>query len=283
MATVTLMGVKGGPAIFPGSNMPTSLLLQMAGKNVLIDAGLGVTRGVCDMGLRLPEIDAIYVSHLHSDHFLELGPFFHTAWTAGLKHPISVIGPSGLKDYWTNFLRSMDDDVALRIEDEGRVPLKDLFEFAPIKAGAMDAPKGIAATAILNDHPPITESFALRFEGDGKSFVFSGDTAPMETMISFAKDADLLVHEAMMVSGVDRLVSKLPNHSDRLRTHILQSHSPADQVGKIAAAAKVKHLALTHLVPNSDPHITTEDWTIEIRKAYDGRLSIGSDGMKIVI
>ena len=281
MPQVVMMGVKGGPAIRPGTNMPTSILLQMAGRNILIDAGLGATRSICQAGVALTEIDAIYITHMHSDHYLELGPLFHTAWTAGLKTPIPVIGPSGLKDYWPNFLKAMEFDVQLRLADEGRPELEPLFDFRPIGEGILDVPNGITASAILNYHPPIKETFALRFEGEGKSFVFSGDTARIPEMPKFAKDADLLIHEAMMVEGVERLVAKLPNNGDLLRTHILRSHTPAHEVGEIAAQAGVKHLALTHMVPDGDPLVTQADWIAEVRKAYNGMLSIGEDGLSI--
>ncbi|MEM0977344.1 MAG: MBL fold metallo-hydrolase [Pseudomonadota bacterium] len=281
MAEVTMMGVKGGPAIKPGSNMPTSLLLRMSGKTILIDAGLGAASAICRAGVALTDIDAIYITHMHSDHYLELGPFFHTAWTAGLNRPIPVIGPSGLPAYWDHFLKSMAFDIALRIADEGRPALADLFEFTSISEGMLVAPDGIGVTALLNDHPPIKESFALRFEGEDKSFVFSGDTARIAQMPLFAKDADLLVHEAMMVDGVNRLVAKLPNIGNLLRTHILRSHTPAHEVGEIAAEAGVQHLALTHLVPDGDPLIGDADWITEVRRAFHGPLTIGKDGIII--
>ncbi|MEM9715130.1 MAG: MBL fold metallo-hydrolase [Pseudomonadota bacterium] len=283
MASITMMGVKGGPAIRPGSNMPTSLLVQMGGQNIVVDAGLGVTRGVCDAGLALTEIDAIYITHMHSDHYLELGPLFHTAWTAGLNRPIPVIGPAGLADYWAHFYNSMRFDIELRLADEGRPNLKDLFAFTLMTEGALSAPSPVNVDAILNDHPPIKESYALRFMADDKRFVFSGDTAPLPAMIPFAKDADLLIHEAMMISGVERLVAKLPNNGDLLRTHILRSHTAADQVGRIAAEANVKHLAITHMVPDSDPEITEQDWITEIRRHYQGNITIGTDGITITL
>ncbi|MEO1562250.1 MAG: MBL fold metallo-hydrolase [Pseudomonadota bacterium] len=281
MPSLTLMGVKGGPAIRPGSNMPTSLLVQMTGKNILLDAGLGVTHGICRAGIALTDIDAVYITHLHSDHYLELGPFFHTAWTAGLNRPIPVIGPNGLISYWEQFLKSMAFDIELRLADEGRPALAQMFKFTQLDEGTAVSPDGIQVSAILNDHPPIKESFALKFEGDGKTFVFSGDTARLPEMPKFAKDADLLVHEAMMIEGVDRLVAKLPNQGDRLRRHILGSHTPAHLVGEIAAAANVKHLALTHLVPDGDPLISEDDWIKEVRRAYDGPLTIGRDGVSL--
>ena len=70
---VALLGVKGGPAIKPGSNMPTASLMRIGGKVILVDADLGVTRGICDQGVALTDLDLIVITHLHSDHYLELG------------------------------------------------------------------------------------------------------------------------------------------------------------------------------------------------------------------
>jgi hypothetical protein len=123
---VALLGVKGGPAIRPGSNMPTSILLSLGAGTILVDAGLGVSKAVCDQGVALTALDAILVTHLHSDHYLELGPLLHTAWTAGLNRPVPVYGPPRLAQYWQAFLTSMEDDIALRIADEGRPDLAGL-------------------------------------------------------------------------------------------------------------------------------------------------------------
>ncbi len=79
--------------------MPTSMLMRLAGKTIVVDAGLGVTRGICDQGVALTDIYLIVITHLHSDHYLELGPLLHTAWTAELNRPVPVIGPKGLSTY----------------------------------------------------------------------------------------------------------------------------------------------------------------------------------------
>ena len=112
---LSLLGVKGGPAIRPGSNMPTSMLLRLGGRTIVIDAGLGVTRAICAGGVQLTEIDLVFVKHLHSDHYLELGPLIHTAWTAGLSRPLTIFGPPGVADYWRCFLASMAFDIAMRL------------------------------------------------------------------------------------------------------------------------------------------------------------------------
>ena len=282
MTALTLMGVKGGPAIRPGSEMPTSNLLQMGGQTILIDAGLGCTRGICDAGVALTDIDCIVITHLHSDHYLELGPFFHTAWTAGLNRPIRVIGPKGLQVYWEGFLASMAFDIDLRQDDEGRCPLAPLAEIDDLVEGETMI-GSVTMTAMRNVHPPIVDTYALRFDHGGQRIVISGDTAFMPEMIDFAKGADILVHEAMLVEGVEALVAKMTNGDDRLRTHILRSHTSAADVGRIAAEAGVGRLALTHMVPNGDPDFTDAHWSREVRKHWNGPLDLGRDGMRFEI
>ena len=69
---VALLGTKGGPAIRPGSTMPTSNLLCLDGRMIVVDCGLGVARGLTDQGMRLTDLSLIFITHLHSDHYLEL-------------------------------------------------------------------------------------------------------------------------------------------------------------------------------------------------------------------
>lgn len=114
---VTLLGTKGGPAIRPGSSMPTSNLLVLHGQQIVVDCGLGVTKGLADQGMQLRDLSLIFVTHLHSDHYLELGPLLHTAWTAGLKTRVDVYGPAGLDLYWAQFPRL--DESRYRPADRG--------------------------------------------------------------------------------------------------------------------------------------------------------------------
>lgn len=278
---VALLGAKGGPAIRPGSAMPTASLLRFGGCTVLIDCGLGAALGVVKQGVALTALDRIVITHLHSDHYLELGPLLHSAWTAGLKRPIQVIGPSRLADYWRGFLASMADDVALRIEDEGRPDLADLVEIRPLRAGDAVRMGAATLTATRNLHPPIEESFALRFDGAGRSVAFSGDTAYLPALADFARNADLLVHEAMLPRGVDALCARVGNGDDRLKRHLLRSHCSAADAGRLATDAGVGALALNHLIPSDDLDFTEDDWVEEVRRTWCGPLFIATDGLRI--
>ena len=280
-ASVSLLGVKGGPAIRPGSSMPTSLLVRMAGQVIVVDAGLGVARGICDQGVPLTGFDLIVITHLHSDHYLELGPLLHTAWVAGRTKPVRVVGPKGLEDYWRHFCAAMDFDISLREAHEGRVPFAGLAEIVAIDEGVILDDGALVVRAMRNDHPPITDSFALRFDAGGKSLVLSGDTAPMDAMADFARGADLLVHECMLRDGVEALVARMTNGDERLRSHILGSHTEAADAGAIAAKAGVGALALNHFVPDGDPDFPPERYVERVRTTWAGPLHVGGDGLTI--
>ena len=195
---VALLGTKGGPAIRPGSSMPTSSLFCLNGLQIVVDCGLGVTKGLVDQGMQLRDLSLIFISHLHSDHYLELGPLLHTAWTAGLKTHVDIFGPDGIDAYWQNFLHSMKADIDLRIEDEGRPDIRDLVAIHVIDAGEVTIRAGVTVTAMRTIHPPLVDTFALSFRTDATHVVFSGDTARIEALEDFARGADLLIHEAML-------------------------------------------------------------------------------------
>ncbi|SEP72334.1 Ribonuclease BN, tRNA processing enzyme [Loktanella sp. DSM 29012] len=278
---IVLLGVKGGPAIRPGSQMPTAQLVVLGGQRIVVDAGLGVTRALCDQGVHLATLQTIVITHLHSDHYLELGPLLHTAWTAGLKTPVTVYGPAGLGRYWQAFLDAMRDDIALRIVDEGRIDLAGLVQIRVLDA-ARDVDLGDVCMRVMrNDHPPLVDSFALRFDGGGGTLCLSGDTAYLPALAEFARGVDLLVHEAMLPSGVDALVAATGNGDDRLRQHLLRSHTAADDVGRIAQDAGVGCLALTHFVPDGLAGFTDDDWIALTRKTWGGPLIIGKDGLRV--
>jgi ribonuclease BN (tRNA processing enzyme) len=280
MNRVVLLGTKGGPAIRAGGAMPTSSLLEMDGRRVVVDCGLGVTKGLVQAGMDLKTLDLIFITHLHSDHILELGPLIHTAWTTGLNRPVTVYGPAGIQEYWAGFMASVAYDNSIRVYDEGRTPLEDLVTVHAFDAGeVMPAPLRVQALRV--PHPPIKDAFALRFDG-AKSVTFSGDTTYFPPLADFAKGSDLLVHEALLPAGVETIIART-GLGDKLRNHLYASHTKACDVGRIAAAAGVGKLVLNHLVPADDPTIGPQDWLSQVAQVWDGPAIVGSDGMEILL
>lgn len=277
---LVLLGTKGGPALRPGGPWPTSSLLEIGGRRIVVDCGLGVTRALTDAGVGLKGLDLIFITHLHSDHVLELGPLLHTAWTAGLATPVRVFGPAGTGHLWQKFLQSMEFDIEIRIGDEGRPDLRDLVVVDEFSEGMVLEEGGLHVAALRVDHPPVTECFALRFRRGDASVVFSADTACFPPLAGFAKGADFLVHEAMLEEGIDRLVARTGNGA-RLKQHLLASHTLAADAGRIAAEAGVGHLVLHHLIPADDPEIGDAQWVDAVRRTWNGGLTIGRDGLSL--
>ncbi|NRQ18497.1 MBL fold metallo-hydrolase [Ensifer sesbaniae] len=277
---LVLLGSKGGPAIRPGGPWPTSSLLEIGGRRIVIDCGLGVTRGLTSADVPLKALDLIVITHLHSDHVLELGPLIHTAWTAGLAAPVRVFGPVGTRAYWHGFLQAMAFDIDIRIVDEGRPDLRALVEVIEYSEGKIFSENGLTLSALRVDHPPVTDCFALRFDHAEGSVVFSSDTAYFPPLADFARGADILVHEAMLAEGVDRLVARTGNGA-RLKEHLLASHTFAEQAAAVAMVAGVGRLVLHHLIPADDPEITENQWIAAARKNWAGALTIAADGLVV--
>jgi len=280
---VALLGTKGGPAIRSGSPMPTSSLLSLAGESIVVDAGLGVTRGLCDQGMALKDITTIFVTHLHSDHYLELGPLLHTAWTAGLKTPVQIWGPSGLAIYFDGFFLSMKEDINTRIEDEGRPDLRDLISCRVIREGEPMHVGAVTVTALPSIHPPLSESWSLSFRSAARHVVFSGDTAHNPALADFARGADILIHEAMLAEGLEALQRRIGNGDDRLMAHWLRAHTLASDAARTAAEAGVGALALHHLIPSDDPAFGPDDWQRACAPFWPGLLHLGHDGLRIAL
>ncbi|MER8967356.1 MBL fold metallo-hydrolase [Mesorhizobium sp. M0808] len=277
---LVLLGSKGGPALRPGGPWPSSSLLEIGGRTIVVDCGLGVTRGLTDAGISLKALDLIFITHLHSDHVLELGPLIHTAWTAGLPAPVTLFGPPGIGHYWQRFCQAMEFDIEIRIADEGRPDIRDLVSIVEFGEGHVVGERGLKISALRVDHPPVTDCFALRFDHAGQGIVFSSDTAFFPPLADFAEGADVLVHEAMLEEGIERLVAKTGNGA-RLREHLLASHSFAEEAGRIATDAGVNRLVLNHLIPADDPEIGEADWIAAVRKTWAGDLTIARDGLVV--
>ena len=256
------------------------MLLDLGGRRIVVDCGLGVSRGLVEAGMRLSELDLIFITHLHSDHVLELGPLIHTAWTTGLAKPVTVYGPAGTRALWRGFLTSLSYDIATRIADEGRPDLEGLVTIHEYEPGGIFEDAGLNVSAFRVDHPPVTDCFALKFEGEGRSVVFSSDTAYFSPLADFARGADILVHEAMLPEGVESIVSRTGNGA-RLREHLIASHTFAADAGRIASAAGVGRLVLNHLIPADDPAFTEAHWRAALAKTFAGELIVGRDGLVI--
>jgi ribonuclease BN (tRNA processing enzyme) len=276
---IVFLGTKGGPRVGLGASNPANLVV-VNDTPYLIDCGMGVSRQLIAAHVPIPSVKYIFISHHHSDHNLEYGNVVYNAWAAGLSTPIHSFGPKGIEAMTRTYWELNKFDVETRIEDEGRPDPRPLLIAKDIGNGEILKTSDVTVTAFRTPHPPIVDSFAYKFETPDGTIVFSSDTAYNPKLAEFAKGADVLVHECLYVPAVDRLVIKTRNGAS-LKKHLMDSHTTTEDVGKIAAAAGVKTLVLSHFVPGDDPEVTDDDWTRDVKKNYSGRIIVAKDLMEL--
>lgn len=279
---IVFLGTKGGPRIGLNATNPANLVV-VNDTPFVIDCGAGVSHQLAAAGVPIPSVKYIFISHHHSDHNLEYGNLFYNAWAAGLSTPVHSFGPKGLEAMTRTYWELNKFDVETRIEDEGRPDPRPLLIAKDIADdGVVLQTADVKVTAFRTPHPPITDNFAYKFETPDGIIVFSSDTAYNPKLAEFAKGADVLVHEALYLPAVDRLVIKTRNGAT-LKKHLLDSHTTTEDVGRVAAAAGVKVLVLSHFVPGDDPEVTDDDWTRDVKKNFSGRIIVAKDLMQLAL
>jgi ribonuclease BN (tRNA processing enzyme) len=275
------LGTRGGPAIRTGfTPAPSANLIVYDNVPYVIDTGYGVSGKLVESKFPLPQLRYIFITHHHSDHNAEFGLLAYNSWAMGLKTPIDAYGPAGMKQLAQGFWDAYKFDIETRMADEGRPDLRKLVSAHEYAEGEVLKTDKARVSALRNVHPPIKESFALKFEFPGKTIVFSGDTAYHPPLAQFAKGADILVHEVMLLPAIEFIVRANPN-AGRILEHLKASHTPVADVGRIATEAGVKTLVLSHFVPADSPKVTDKDWIDGVRETWKGELVLAKDLMEI--
>ena len=275
-----LLGTGGGPRPRK-ENVSASQVIVVNDQLYVVDCGDGVARQLVTAGLSLPKLRHVFITHHHSDHNADYGNLLLLSWASGLRTRVDSWGPPPLEKITRLFFEMNAFDIDTRIADEGRVPLVPLVHPHEMSQGGLVMrDENLRVTCALVDHPPVVPAFAYRFDTADRSIVISGDTNRSENLIKLAQGADVLVHEALYVPAVDRLVARVPNAAT-LKKHIIDSHTAVEDCGRVAAAAGVKTLVLSHLVPADDPTVTEQTWLDAARPHFKGRIIVARDLMEI--
>jgi len=275
-----LLGTGGGPRPRKANSAPAQVIV-VNDTAYVVDCGNGVARQLVFAGVPLATLRHVFITHHHSDHNADYGNLLWLAWTAGLRTRVDTWGPPPLEKMTNLFFEMNAYDINTRIADEGRVPLVPLVHVHELtQGGPVMQDENVKVTAALVHHPPVAPSFGYRFDAADRSIVISGDTAPSDNLIKLAQGADLLVHEALYVPGVDRLVARVPNAA-ALKQSIMSHHTTAEDAGRVATAAGVKTLVLSHLVPADDPAITDQMWIDAARVHFQGPVVVGKDLLEL--
>lgn len=275
LARLHLLGTAGGPTPKLTRSAPAQAV-EVGGRLYVIDAGNGVANQIRRAGLDLNTLTFIGITHHHSDHNADLGTLMHLAWCDSLASPVEVRGPKPLADMMDAFFRFAKTDINTRMVDEGRPSLRELVRFEELsEPGLVFEDDLVRIRAARVNHPPM-DAWAYRIDTEDRSFVISGDTAPSEELIDLAKGADVLVHEAIHLPSIDATVER--SNGTRLRQHLINSHTSVEELGRIATAAEVGTLVVSHLVP-ADADLVEDDWVGSARRAFAGEVYLGYDFM----
>lgn len=290
---VTLCGA-GGP--LPDPTRSAACVAIVAGRSLyLVDAGSGAARNLTRVGFQPPRVEAVFLTHFHSDHIDGLGELGILRWTAGSHRlPLPVYGAEGVAEVTLGLNQAYRLDAMYRTAHHGP-------EIAPptgsgFRAREFSEPKTNESTVVLEkdglrvtmfkvEHPPISPAVGYRFDYKGRSIVVSGDTRKSANLERFAAGVDLLVHEALspeLMGVIQRAAEAVGNKAiSKIAVDVLDYHASPIEVAEIAASAGVGHLLYYHIVPPMPiPGLATV-FLNGVRNVYGGPVTLGRDGTRI--
>lgn len=269
---LTLLGT-GCPVVSLERYGPAQLI-RHEDRAVLVDCGSGVTQRLLAAGCPGRDLDAVLLTHLHSDHLVDLYQLIVSSWHQGRERPQRVYGPPGTRAYVEGLMALWHQELTQRIAHEKRPSTAALeVEVTEITPDWRLALGGLEIGAVEVDHRPVRHAFGFAFAAEGRRLVLSGDTRPCPGLEAAAKGADLLVNEVFVhrempvIEGV---------RSAETVENVGAYHTLSSEVGKLAARAGVGCLALTHFVP---PACDRAALLAEVRADFDGPVVVGEDLM----
>jgi ribonuclease BN (tRNA processing enzyme) len=268
---IILLGT-GTPYPDPNASGPATAVV--VGKRVfLFDAGDNVMRRLNAAKLPISGPEAVFITHLHSDHTLGYDDLILTSWVMRRVTPLEVYGPRGLRRMTRHLIAAYQQDIDVRTRGlEREVPHGYRVNVHEIKAGLIYNKDGVRITAIPVAHGSWREAYGYRIDTPDRSIVISGDTAPSEALVRAARGVDVLVHEVyspLKLAPEDRPGGKF------WPQYMREFHTSDVELGRIAARAKPGLLILTHIIRLGS---SDEDLLNGIRTGgFAGAVRVGKD------
>jgi ribonuclease BN (tRNA processing enzyme) len=265
---LTLCGTAAGP--FTAQRASSGYVLQGDDHTIMLDCGPGAIRQAICLGIDLQSIDAVILSHLHEDHYLDLSSIAFQAMYGRYERLPLLVGPPGTRETGERLMTMHRPNAHLpplvidEVEDEDE---RDIAGFAVL---SRETP-----------HAPELRAFSRRFRSNGRSLVFSGDTqANPELMSELAAGTDLLLHECYSPAGLERYAAlRKPEARQRILERLPITHSEVSEVARIARDTGVPRLVLTHILPTE-----YEDHLLKLASQfYKGEIVIARDGLTLEI
>ena len=245
MMELTLLGT-GCPKVDYKRFGPANLISTKM-TNILVDCGSGITQRLDQINISTANIDALFLTHLHSDHVVDLYQLIISSWHSYRTKPWKVYGPKGTKKFVSKIMNAWQEERTQRINYENRFSTKAfniiVKEFST--SGTFNI-KDLKIKYFEVDHRPVPFAYGFCFLKDNKKLTISGDTRPCENIMKFGQLSDVLLHEVFIEDEI--------KETNKMRTsktlhNVKDYHTPSSMVGKVASLTRCKKLVLTHLVP----------------------------------
>lgn len=269
---VTLLGT-GNPT--PSlTRFGPSILVRAGDETLLFDAGRGAAQRLFQLGVPFQNINAVFLTHLHSDHIVGLPDLWLTGWLTGrTTSPLTLIGPAGTTEMAGYLEKAFAFDVRIRVEEGGQSAGGGQISARDIVQGAVYEEHGVRVTAFDVDHGMVKPALGYRIEYRGHVVVLSGDTRFSENVIEFSKGADLLVHEVAL--------APTDINSSTRGYRAFAHHTTPEQAAEVFSRVKPKLAVYSHIV--SLWGLKDEELTLRTRPLYPGPFEIGEDLMSFVV
>lgn len=267
---VVLLGTGVGPVVNLQQS-GASTLVEAGGLRLLFDCGRGATMRLTQAGVPIGSISRLFLTHLHSDHVVQLPDLLLTGWAGGGRQvPLEVWGPEGARAMMDHLQQAFAFDIRMRRDVDEKLPGAGIeVRSHDITPGVVFDEQGVKVTAFLVDHGPVQPAFGYRVDYRGHSVVLSGDTRVSENLIQMAAGVDVLVHEVIDPEVIR--ARRLPQAEA-----IIAHHTTPEQAGALFTRIKPRLAVYSH-APN------TESVLLQTRKTYAGPLEGAEDLLTIEV
>lgn len=285
----------GSPEV-SGARAQACTLVSAGGRMFLFDAGDGAVRSLLGSQVPVGRLERVFVTHFHSDHINDLGALINQTWIWGRKVPLMIEGPVGMKRVLTGIAEAYALDEQYRSANMPHLAATRAAAFADGHEIATPAPGasvrvydegGVTIDAALVAHDPVRPALGYVLRYKGKKVFISGDTEVSPVNLPAMKNADLVVHESYAAHMVRRAIPQMRalgmDFEAEVATRTIPYHADNLKLAEQAQQAGVKHLVLTHLIPWPDSFIVRHMYVEGMAERFHGTLTVGEDGMIIVL
>ncbi len=265
---ITLLGT-GSPIPHP-ARAGASTLVTADGLTLLVDSGRGVLMRLTAAGVMPPMLDAVFLTHLHSDHITDLNDVVTTHWIMSPgPRPLRVYGPPGTQEVVNGIMTMLAPDVRYRIDHHDDLTQGPDVQVTEVQAGETFTVGSATVRVAATDHRPVEPTVAFRVEVGGASVVLGGDGVPCAGLDELCAGATAYVQTVLR----PEMVQAVP--SQRFQD-VLDYHSSVEDAARTAARGGVGTLVLTHYIPGLPPG-QEDEWRSIAAAHFTGPIVLGDD------